>query len=113
MRLLTRGPLLGSYVVADPYLGARTVVVCWRPPRGPATPLLFYDDVSAAVAWLNHLEAAYPAQREKALLLVGVAEPAEIGRALWLTHPLYVRRSRCAPKVLHPLDLPLTPPRSS
>ena len=55
------------------YSGIRTIAVCWRPPHGPATPLPFHDDVSAAVLWLNYLEAVYSAQRENALLLVGVA----------------------------------------
>lgn len=72
-----------------PYLGVRTIAVCWRPPSGPVTPSLFHD-VRAAVSWLNHLEAAYPARRENALLLVGVAGHEDIGRALRLTHPLYV-----------------------
>ena len=73
-----------------PYSGVRTIAVCWRPPHGPVTPLLFHDDVRAAVSWLNHLEADYIARRENALLLVGVTEHMDIGRALKLTHPLYV-----------------------
>lgn len=73
-----------------PYSGVRTIAVCWRPPRGPSTPLLFHDDVREAVSWLNRLEAAYPARRENALLLVGVVDHADIRRALRLTHPLYV-----------------------
>ena len=71
------------------YSGVRTIAVCWRPPYGPSMPF-FHDDVRAAVSWLNHLEAAYPAQRENALLLVGVAERADIEGALRLTHPLYL-----------------------
>ena len=89
-----------------PYSGVRTVAVCWRPPRGPATPLLFHDDVSTAVAWLNHLETAYPAQRENALLLVGVAEHADIVRALWLTHPLYVGARAVHPRFYIPSTSP-------
>ena len=73
-----------------PYSGARTVAVCWRPPRGPTTPLLFHDDVSAAVSRLNYLETTYPARRHNALLLVGIANPTDIERALRFTHPLYV-----------------------
>ena len=80
-----------------PYSGVRTVAVCWRPAHGPATPSLFHDDVGAAVSWLNHLETAYPARRENALLLVGIAEHADISRALPLTHPLYV-----GARVAHP-----------
>ena len=80
-----------------PYSGDRNVAVCWRPAHGPATPSLFHDDVGTAVSWLNHLETAYPARRENALLLVGVAEHADIGRALSLTHPRYV-----GARVVHP-----------
>lgn len=80
-----------------PYSGVRTVAVCWRPAHGPSTPSLFHDDVSAAVSWLNHLETTYPARRENALLLVGLAEPADISRALPLTHPRYV-----GARVVHP-----------
>lgn len=72
------------------YSGARSIVVCWQPSRGPTTPFLFHDDLGAAVTWLNHLEGTYPAQRENALLLVGVAAHTDIERALRLTHPLYV-----------------------
>ena len=89
-----------------PYSGVRTIAVCWRPPRGPATPLLFHDDVSAAVLWLNHLEAAYPAQRENALLLVGVAGNVDIERALRLTHPLYVGARAVNPRFYIPSTSP-------
>ena len=89
-----------------PYVGVRTIVVCWRPPRGPATPLLFHDDVSAAVSQLNHLETTYPAQRENALLLVGVAEHADIQRALRLTHPLYLGAPAVHPSFYIPATLP-------
>ena len=85
-----------------PYSGVRTIAVCWRPPHGPATTMLFYDHVSAAVSWLNHLETAYPAQRENALLLVGVADHADIGRALRLTHPLYVGARAVHPRFYIP-----------
>ena len=89
-----------------PYLGVRTIAVCWRPPHGPATPLLFHDDVKSAVSWLNHLEAAYPAQRENALLLVGVAEHVDIGRALRLTHPLHVGARAVHPRFYIPSTSP-------
>ena len=84
------------------YSGVRTIAVCWRPPRGPATPLVFHDDVGSAVSWLNHLEAAYSAQRENALLLVGVADHREIGRALRLTHPLYAGVRAIDPRLYLP-----------
>ena len=84
------------------YSGARTVTVCWRPSRGPASPLLFYDDVRAAVSWLNHLETAYPAQRENALLLVGVIGHSDVERALRLTHPLYIGARAVHPRFYIP-----------
>lgn len=88
------------------YSGVRTIAVCWRPPRGPAAPLLFHDDVGAAVSWLNHLESAYSAQRENALLLVGVADHDEIARALRLTHPLYVGARAVDPRLYLPSASP-------
>ena len=80
-----------------PYSGVRTVAVCWRPAHGPATPSLFHDDIGAAVSWLSHLETTFPARRENALLLVGVAEHADVSRALPLTHPHYM-----GVRVVHP-----------
>ena len=89
-----------------PYSGVRTVAVCWRPAHGPATPSLFHDDIGAAVSWLNHLETAFPARRENALLLVGVTEHGDISRALPLTHPRYV-----GARVVHPgFYIPSTSP---
>ena len=84
------------------YSGARTIAVCWRPPRGPVTPLLFHDDVAASVSWLKHLETVYPAQRENALLLVGVADYDDIARALRLTHPLYAGARTVDPRYYLP-----------
>ena len=84
------------------YSGVRIIAVCWRSPPGPATTLLFNDDVGAAVSWLNHLETAYPAQRENALLLVGVAEHAEVGRVLRRTHPRYVGVPAAHPRFYMP-----------
>ena len=89
-----------------PYSGVRTIAVCWRPPLGPAMPLLFHDDVRGAVSWLNHLETAYHARRENALLLVGVAEHASIGHALRLTHPLYVGAPAVHPRFYIPSAAP-------
>ena len=85
-----------------PYSGAHSIAVCWRPRRGPTTPLLFHDDLGAAVTWLTHLEGAYPAERANALLLVGVATGADIERALRLTHPLYVGVSPVHPRFYVP-----------
>ena len=85
-----------------PYSGAHTIAVCWRPPRGPTTPFLFHDDLGAALSWLNHLEGAYSARRENALLLVGVAEHADIEHALRLTHPLYIGARAVHPRFYIP-----------
>lgn len=85
-----------------PYSGVQTVAVCWRPPHGPATPLLFHDDVGGAVSWLNHLETAYSAQRENALLLVGITDHEEIERALRFTHPLYIGARPVDPRLYAP-----------
>ena len=88
------------------YSDVGTIAVCWTPTRGPATILPFHNDVRAAVAWLNHLEVVYSSQRENALLLVGVAEHADMERALRLTHPLYA-----GARVVHPrFYIPSTSP---
>lgn len=88
-----------------PYSGVRTIAVCWRPPHGPATPFVCRE-VSAAVSWLNHLETTYPAQRDHALLLVGVAGSNDIERALRLTHPLYLRARAIDPRFYIPSSSP-------
>ena len=71
------------------YSGGRAITVCWRPRFGPIMPYDFRDEVQDAVDWLNHLETTYSAERENALLLVGVTRPATVQRLLQLTHPLY------------------------
>ena len=71
------------------YSGGRMIAVCWRMRHGPVTPYYFQDDIQNAVDWLNYLEITYPAERENALLLVGVTEATAIPRLLQLTHPLF------------------------
>ena len=71
------------------YSGGRSIAVCCRTRYGPATPYYFHDQVPDAVDWLNYLETKYPSERENALLLVGVTEPAATQRLLRLTHPLF------------------------
>ena len=71
------------------YSSGRSIAVCWRTRYGPVTPYYFQDDVQKAVDWLNYLETTYPAERENALLLVGVTEPTATQRLLQLTHPLF------------------------
>ena len=71
------------------YSGGQSIAVCWRPRHGPVTPYYFQDEVQNAVDWLNYLETTYPAERENALLLVGVTNPLATQRLLQLTHPLF------------------------
>ena len=52
-------------------------------------PYYFQDKVEKAVDWLNYLETTYPAERENALLLVGVSETTATQRLFQLTHPLF------------------------
>ncbi|MDE0262723.1 MAG: RelA/SpoT domain-containing protein [Bryobacterales bacterium] len=85
-----------------PYVGACSVIVCWRPPHGRVISYPYLDNVGGAVAWLNDLESHYPAQRDCALLLVGVAEHAEVQRTLRLTHPLYVGARAAHPRFYIP-----------
>ena len=72
-----------------PYSGGRSIAVCWRTRHGPVTPHYFQDEVQNAVDWLNYLETTYSAERENALLLVGVTETDATQRLLQLTHPLF------------------------
>ena len=72
-----------------PYSGERSVAVCWRTRHGPVIPYYFQGEVQSAVNWLHYLETTYAAERENALLLVGVSEATAIRRLLDLTHPLY------------------------
>ena len=71
------------------YSGGRSIAVCWRTRHGPLTPYHFQDDIQNAVEWLNYLETTYPAERENALLLVGVSQTTATQRLLQLTHPLF------------------------
>ena len=76
--------------VLPEYSGGRSIAVCWPMRYGPVTPSFFRDDVQEAVDWLNYLETTYPADREKALLLVGVTHTAATERLLQLTHPQFM-----------------------
>lgn len=72
------------------YSGGRSIAVCWRSRHGrPVVPYYFYDQVHDAVAWLNYLETTYARERQNAILLVGVTEPATTQRLLRITHPLF------------------------
>ena len=71
------------------YIGGRSIAVCWRMRHGPVIPHYFQDEVQDAVDWLNYLEFTYPAERENALLLVGVAPATNTEKLIRLTHPLF------------------------
>ena len=71
------------------YTGGRSIAVCWRTRHGMVIPYYFQDEVQDAVDWLNYLETTYPAERENALLLVGVSPTSDVNRLLQLTHPLF------------------------
>ena len=71
------------------YSGGRSIVVCWRMTHGPPLTQHFLDEVQHAVDHLSFLETNYPAQRNNALLLVGVASAADTDKLLRLTHPLF------------------------
>ena len=53
------------------------------------TPYYFQSEVQNAVDWLHDLETTYPAERENALLLVGVTDTTTTQRLLQLNHPLF------------------------
>lgn len=82
------------------YTGGRSIMVCWRTHGGPPIPYGFQDDVQGAVEWLNQLETNYPAERENALLLVGVTAADAAQRLLRLTHPLFTGVRVPDPEVL-------------
>ena len=71
------------------YVGGHSIAVCWRTRHGPVTPYYFQGEVQNAVDWLHDLETTYPAERENALLLVGVTDTTATQRLLQLTHPLF------------------------
>ena len=80
------------------YAGGQSVAVCWRTRDGQVTPQYFQDNVQEAVGWLNYLESTYPAERENALLLVGITHRAYTQRVLHLTHPQYTGARLLDPK---------------
>lgn len=71
------------------YSGGRSIVVCWRVRHGPPLTNPFLDQVQQAVEYLSFLETNYPAERNNALLLVGVASAVDTEKLLRLTHPLF------------------------
>lgn len=88
------------------YTGGRSIAVCWRTRHGPVIPHYFQDEVQDAVDWLNYLETTYPAERENALLLVGVARTTDTERLIQLTHPLFTGARVPDPKYWMPASPP-------
>lgn len=77
------------------YVDNKNIAVVWR--KRNFEPL-FYDDMNNAIEFLNYLETTFSAERENALLLVGVSNPAEVQQVLRQTHPLYMQSSVTAPE---------------
>ena len=71
------------------YSGGSSIVVCWRMSHGPPMTHHFLDQVQRAVDHLSFLETNHPAERNNAILLVGVASAVHTGKLLRLTHPLF------------------------
>ena len=98
-RLLTLSEEIARWEVANlsarqirlpRYYGGRAIAVCWRSRHGPVIPYYFEDEIQSAVDWLNYLEFTHPADRQDALLLVGVTQASTLQQLLQLTHPLFV-----------------------
>ena len=77
------------------YVDNKNIAVVWR--KRHFEPL-FYDDMNDAIEFLNYLETTFSAERENALLLVGVSNPKEVQQVLRQTHPLYMQSSVIAPE---------------
>ena len=86
------------------YTSGEDIVVAWRQKYAEPTCYFFHHKVDDAVKWLNHLETKYPAERNDALLLVGVTTPGEARKVLRMTHPLYVANRIIEPKYWMPPD---------
>lgn len=86
------------------YTSGRDIVVAWRQKHTEPTCYFFQNAVGAAVKLLNHLETKYKAERNDALLLVGVTTPGNAKKILNITHPLYVANRVIEPKYWMPPD---------
>lgn len=86
------------------YTGGQDIVVAWRQKYAEPTCYFFQNAVDSAVKLLNHLETKYQAERNDALLLVGVTTPGKAKKVLGITHPLYVANRVIEPKYWMPPD---------
>lgn len=86
------------------YTGRENIVVAWRQKYAEPLCYFFQNEVDHAVKWLNYMEAKYPAERNDALLLVGVTTQGEAIKVLRMTHPLYVANRIIEPKYWMPSD---------
>lgn len=86
------------------YTGGQNIVVAWRQKYAEPMCYFFHNDVDNAVKWLNRLETKYPAERNDALLLVGVTTQGEAKKILRMTHPLYVANRIIEPEYWMPPD---------
>ena len=84
------------------YAGEKNIVLAWRQKHAEPVCYLFWDRIDDAVTFLNYLETKYPAQKNNALLLVGVTAQGEARKVLRMTHPLYVASRVIAPKYWMP-----------
>ncbi len=84
------------------YTGREDIVVAWRQKHAEPSCHFFQNEVERAVKWLNYMETKYPAERNDALLLVGVAAQGEAKKVLGMTHPLYVANRIIEPEYWMP-----------
>ena len=86
------------------YAGEKNIVLAWRQKHTRPACRFFQDKTDDAVKFLNYLETKYPAQKNNALLLVGVTTASEAESVLRITHPLYVANRIIAPEYWMPSD---------
>ena len=71
------------------HVGNTNLICVWKQQNRQPVIEEFSDDLSGAVDHLNYLEIQFPAERNNALLLVGVADAAKAEFILRETHPLF------------------------
>ena len=86
------------------YTSGEDIVVAWRQKYAEPLCHFFHNEVDRAVKWLNYMETKYPAERNDALLLVGVTTQREAKKILRMTHPLYVANRIIEPEYWMPPD---------
>ncbi len=97
-----RNPRKIQYKLPE-YTGGEDIVVAWRQINAEPTCYFFHNNVDNTVQWLNYMETNNPAERNYALLLVGVTSLGDARKVLSLTHPLYVANRIIAPKYWMPV----------